>query len=67
MHCHTHGPLPRLGADTGTLDAADNGSFRRAHIVTVEAGNGEGLQDVKFNVQIFERVCRRHFYFLVSG
>jgi hypothetical protein len=41
-------PLPALGADACPRNAAENGGFRRADIVAVEAGYGKGLQDMQF-------------------
>jgi hypothetical protein len=60
MHGHAHGPLPRLRTDAGTLYTADNSGFWCADIVTVKAGDREGLQNVKFDTLIFERVGRGH-------
>jgi hypothetical protein len=60
MHRKAHGPLPCLRTDAGALHAADDGGLGGAHIVAVEAGNGKGLQDVKFDAQIPEWIVARH-------
>ncbi|GAB4179493.1 MAG: hypothetical protein Fur0032_20170 [Terrimicrobiaceae bacterium] len=45
----THCPFEALAGDTGAGDAAKDGGFWRAHVVPVEAGDGEGLEDVEFD------------------
>lgn len=46
--------LPALGADTGTGYAAHDCGFRSAHIVPVETGDREGLQDVILDTNVFK-------------
>ena len=45
----TDGPLQALAGESGARHAAEDGGFRRADIIAVQAGDGEGLQDVEFD------------------
>src|SRR5690606_10727474 len=49
VHGQPHLTLPALGANTGAGDSADNGSFGGAHIIAIQAGDGERLQNVKLD------------------
>ena len=42
-------PFQALAGDAGAGDTAEDGGFGRADVVAVEAGDGEGLEDVEFD------------------
>jgi hypothetical protein len=46
---HTAGALEALAGDTGSADTAKQGGLWGADVVAVEAGDGEGLEDVQFD------------------
>ncbi len=46
---HTNGTLERLAGNAGAGNSAEKGGLRRAHVIAIETGDGEGLQDVKFD------------------
>jgi hypothetical protein len=43
------GALEALAGDTGATDTAEEGGFRGADVIAVEAGDREGLEDVEFD------------------
>ena len=49
----TNGALPALGAHAQTFHSTDHNGLRSTDVVSIEARNGEGLKDVKFNNRIF--------------
>jgi hypothetical protein len=59
------GAFEALAGDTGALGAAEEGGFRRAYVVAVEAGDGEGLEDVEFDEVhgIVELLVRSYWLF----
>ena len=44
-----HGALPALAGHAGALNASKERRLGSAKVVAVEAGDGEGLQDVQFD------------------
>ena len=63
MHRHAHGSFPCLGADARALHATNYGGFGCTNNITIEAGHRKGLQDVKFDALIFERIIYCHDLF----
>ena len=43
------GTFEGLAGEAGAVDAAEDGGLGRADVVAVEAGDGEGLEDVEFD------------------
>lgn len=56
MHPHPDGAFPALAADAGAGNSSDHGGFRCSEVVAVQARDGEGLDDVKFETDSFEFV-----------
>lgn len=52
-----NGAFQRLAGEPGALDAAEEGGFRRANVVAIEAGDGKGLEDVEFDEVHKSLVC----------
>ena len=55
-HGQAHLALPALRADACAGHAADHGSFGRTHVVAVQAGDGERLQDVVLDAGVLVSV-----------
>ena len=49
VHLKAHGSLPGLRAHAGARHASDHAGFGTARVVAVQARDGKGLQNVKFN------------------
>jgi hypothetical protein len=45
----TDGTLEALAGKAGTWNATKGGRFRGSNVIPVQAGDGEGLQDVEFD------------------
>ena len=56
MHCQTYLTLPALRAHSRAHHASDDAGLRAPDVIPIEAGDGEGLKNVKFDAYAAERI-----------